>query len=65
MINSVPFSNNTKMILKRKSKSKILKCLNFCRMETALYNEKHTKTVLESERLVINKKVNDLKSDNG
>lgn len=34
-------------------------------METALYNEKHTKTILESERLVINKKVMDLKSDNG
>ena len=33
-------------------------------METKLYNERHTKTVLDQERLVVNKKLNDLKSQN-
>jgi hypothetical protein len=33
-------------------------------METKLYNEKHTKTVLEAERLVVNKKLADVKGQN-
>ena len=33
-------------------------------METKLYNEKHTKTVLETERLVVNKKLADAKGQN-
>ena len=33
-------------------------------METKLYNEKHTKTVLDSERLVVNKKLSDVKGQN-
>lgn len=33
-------------------------------METKLYNERHTKTVLDSERLVVNKKLNDVKGQN-
>jgi hypothetical protein len=33
-------------------------------METKLYNERHTKTVLESERLVVGKKLADVKGAN-
>ena len=33
-------------------------------METKLYNEKHTKAVLESERLVVNRKLADVKGKN-
>lgn len=33
-------------------------------METKLYNERHTKAVLESERQVINKKNNEVKAEN-
>lgn len=33
-------------------------------METKLYNERHTKTVLDSERQVVNKKLADVKGQN-
>jgi chromosome segregation ATPase len=33
-------------------------------METKLYNERHTKTVLDSERLTVAKKLNDVKGQN-
>jgi hypothetical protein len=33
-------------------------------METKLYNERHTKSVLDAERLVLNKKLSDLRGDN-
>lgn len=33
-------------------------------METKLYNEKHTRTVLEGERQVVNKKLADVKAQN-
>jgi hypothetical protein len=33
-------------------------------METKLYNERHTKTVLDQERLVVSKKLNDVKGQN-
>jgi hypothetical protein len=33
-------------------------------LEAKLYNEKHTKTILDSERLMINRKLNDLKNEN-
>jgi hypothetical protein len=33
-------------------------------METKLYNEKHTKTVLDSERQVVTKKLGDVKAQN-
>ncbi len=36
-----------------------------CSMETKLYNEKHTKAVLDAERMIVNRKVNDIKRDNG
>lgn len=32
--------------------------------ENKLYNEKHTKTVIDAERLVLNKKLADVKGDN-
>lgn len=31
-------------------------------METKLYNEKHTRTVLEGERQIVNKKLADVKA---
>lgn len=34
-------------------------------METKLYNEKHTRTVLEGERQIVNKKLADVKAQNG
>jgi len=33
-------------------------------METKLYNEKHTRTVLEGERQIVNKKLADVKGHN-
>lgn len=36
----------------------------FISMETKLYNERHTKTVLESERLVVNRKLADVRGQN-
>lgn len=33
-------------------------------METKLYNEKHTKAVLETERQVVSRKLNDVKGQN-
>lgn len=33
-------------------------------METKLYNEKHTRTVLEGERQIVNKKLADVKAQN-
>ena len=33
-------------------------------METKLYNERHTKTVLDVERQVVNRKLGDVKGEN-
>lgn len=57
----------TKIRHRNKLKSKVFnfKCFIFSNsMETKLYNEKHTKTVLEGERQVVSKKLGDVKGDN-
>lgn len=46
-----------------KSKKKTL-ISNLFSIENKLYSEKHTKAVIESERLILNKKLTDVKGDN-
>jgi hypothetical protein len=49
----------------RQSKSKIDYFIQtIFSIENKLYSEKHTKSVIESERLLLNKKLTDVKGDN-
>ena len=51
---------------RNKSKSRLIRILShyFYSLETKLYNEKHTKTILDAERNVVNKKLADVKNGN-
>jgi len=63
---SITASSSTRNRLKSNSRSKPLVVDPLHRsMETKLYNEKHTRTVLEGERQIVNKKLADVKAQNG